>query len=147
MNKAVINTYSTIYDVDIVVANKYTTLKQLQKLYRRSDNEELNEDIMDCVSSCSSCYRKSDNKPVELIKWNMDTPSWKVKDKTAYMVNTCAHEATHATIDILQYVGQHIDTNSHEACAYFIGFIAECIYNTVNKKIKKNDKKTSQTNI
>ena len=28
-NKAIINTYKTIYSVDIVVANKYTTLEQL----------------------------------------------------------------------------------------------------------------------
>lgn len=137
-NKAIINTYKTIYSVDIVVANKYTTLEQLQKLYCYYDNVELDKDILDGVGSCSRCRRKSDKHPIALIKWNADIPYYKVEDKKAYMINTMSHEALHAAIDIYEYMGQNITFDSTEPLAYLVGWITECIYNTVvNNKINK----------
>ena len=34
-NRAIIDTYKNLYDLDLIVANKYTKLEQLKKLYSK----------------------------------------------------------------------------------------------------------------
>ena len=63
--KSIIDTYTTIYFVDIVVANKYTTLDELKQLYTYCDGTELDDSITksECtsrkqVSHCQDTYPK-----------------------------------------------------------------------------------------
>lgn len=121
--KSIIDTYNTIYIVDIVIANKYTTLEQLKKLYTYSDNLPLDEDIMSGVASTTTCTRKADNHPCILIKWNLDTPSYKVADKREYMICTMCHEAIHAAIDTWDFIQERITINSQEPVAYYVEWI------------------------
>ena len=44
-NKSIIDTYETIYNVDLVVANRYTTIDQLNKTYCNVNQE----DLTDCI--------------------------------------------------------------------------------------------------
>ena len=133
MKNSIIDTYETIYSTDIVVANKYATLEQLKELYCYSDNVELNDDILSGNATCSTCIRKSDNKPVVLIKYNYDTKI-KSMDKKIDFINTICHEAGHAVLDIYERIGQNICFCTPEPFCYLLGYIAECAYKTLTKK-------------
>lgn len=133
MKKSIIDTYETIYSTDIVVANKYATLEQLKELYCYSDNVELDDDILTGNATCSTCTRKSDDKPVVLIKYNHDTKI-KSMDKKIDFINTICHEAGHAVLDIYEKIGQNICFCTPEPFCYLLGYIAECAYKTLTKK-------------
>lgn len=133
-NKSIIDTYNTIYSVDIVVANKYTTVEKLNKLYSYYNGNKLDDDIKDGVCSVCRCKRLSDNHPIILIVWNSDLPSYKVDNKKAYMINTMAHEAVHAALDTWGYMQEFVSKDNQEPFAYYVGWIAECIYKTIIKK-------------
>lgn len=133
MKKSIIDTYTTIYYVDIVVANKYTTTDQLKELYIYSDGVELDERITECECTTSTCIRKSDNKDIILIKYNKDS---KIKgiNKTLDLINTVCHESGHAVLDIYNHMNQNVCNCSPEPFCYLLGYIAECIYKTLTKK-------------
>lgn len=133
MKKSIIDTYQTIYYVDIVVANKYTTLEQLKKLYVYSDGVELDDSITNGVCTTSTCTRKVDNKNVILIKYNR---GGKIKNtnKKLDLINTVCHEAGHAVLDIYEHMNQHVCNCSSEPFCYLLGYIAECVYKTLTKK-------------
>jgi len=42
--KSIIDIYPTIYNVDIVVANKYTTIAQINKRYETVDGKDFADD-------------------------------------------------------------------------------------------------------
>ena len=132
-----LDTYTTVYPIDIVVANEYVTAKQLQELFTYSDGSEIEDSFLDksyTATTVGFFRRRSDGKLVSFIVYLRDTD---VKtDIKADRVNTYAHEAAHAAMDIFKYIGATISsyTDDQEAFAYLIGYIAECIYKTVNKK-------------
>lgn len=130
--KSIIDTYTTIYYVDIVVANKYSTLDELKQLYTYSDGVELDSRVTSCECTTSTCTRISDNKNVILIKYNKDS---KIKgiDKQLDLINTVAHESGHAVLDIYDHMQQDICNCSPEPFCYLLGYIAECIYKTLKK--------------
>lgn len=132
MKKSIIDVYTTIYYVDIVVANKYTTLDELKEQYTFSDGVELDDTITDNQCSASTCKRISDNKDCILIKYNKDSDIVGL-DKTLDLINTVCHEAGHAVLDIYAHMGQSIEYNSSEPFCYLLGYIAECIYKTLKK--------------
>lgn len=133
--KAHIDTYETVYSVDLVVANESTTVEQLKKLYKYADSKELDDTIVDAVCTASRCIRKVDNKPICLVKYNHPSSYLKSKrDIEIDLINTCCHEATHVMMDIYSHIGENIDTSMQEVFAYNIGWAAECIYKTLTKK-------------
>jgi len=133
MKKSIIDTYTTIYFVDIVVANEYSTLEELQNLYKYSDNEELDDAILGGQCTTSTCVRKSDNANVVLIKYNHHSKV-KTVDKRLDFINTICHEAGHAVLDIYELIGQKVCNCSPEPFCYLLGYIAECAYKTLTKK-------------
>ena len=133
MKKSIIDTYTTIYYVDIVVANEAATLEELKELYTYSNGDELDDEIIKMQCSCSTCKRKSDDKDVVLIKYNRDTDI-KGIDKRLDLVNTVCHESGHAVLDIYEHMGQNVCNCSSEPFCYLLGYIAECVYNTLTKK-------------
>lgn len=131
--KAIIDTYETLYDVDIVVANKHVTLEKLQKLYTYPDGVVLDDYIIDAMATSAIVKRISDNKTCVLIKDNRET-SIKSKDKKADRINTIAHESLHAVFYIYENImDQKLCACSQEPACYLIGFIAECVYKTLSK--------------
>lgn len=131
--KSIIDTYETIYFVDIVVANRYTTLEQLKKLYCYSDGVELDEEILDGDCSVSRVKRISDGNLCALVKHNGFT-TVKSTDKQLDLINIVTHEAGHVVLDIYQHIGQQVCNCSSEPFCYFLGHVATCIYKTITKK-------------
>lgn len=133
--KAHIDTYETVYSVDLVVANESVTLEQLKKLYKYSDSKELDDFVTDGVCSTSTCIRKTDGKAMCLVKYNHPSSYLKSKrDLEVDLINTCCHEAIHVMMDIYSYIEEKIDTSMQEVFAYNVGWAAECIYKTLTKK-------------
>lgn len=131
--KHIIDTYTTMYFVDIVVANQYTTLEELKKLYSYSDKVELDDLVLNGDCTTTFCLRKSDNKPVCLVKYNGPSDI-KGLDPILDLINTVCHEAGHCVMDIYRSIGQDICPCSQEPVCYFLGYVAECIYKTLTKK-------------
>lgn len=132
-SRAIIDTYETIYFVDLVVANKHTTLEQLKKLYCYPDGVELNEDILGGDCSSTPVVRISDNKDCCLVKYNRATRIKSIP-KNEDLIDVIAHEAGHVVLDIYNHMGQQICSCSSEPFCYLLGYIAVCIYKTFTKK-------------
>lgn len=131
--KAIIDTYETLYGVDIVVANRHVTLEKLQKLYVYTDGVVLDDCIVDAMATTCMVKRISDNKTCILIKDNRDS-NVKGVDKKVDQINTIAHEALHAIFDIYEhFMDQKLCACSQEPACYLIGYVAECVYKTLNK--------------
>ena len=125
---------NTVYNIDIIIANRHVTLKDLQKKYTYYNGDELEESIIDCQASTTCCKYKNTGKPCILIKDNKDS-SVKGINKKLDLINTASHEALHAAIDIYSYIGETINTSeSNESLAYFIGWLTQHIYETFTKK-------------
>lgn len=134
-NKPRLDTYETHYDVDLVVANKYVKLEELQKLYKYVNENELDENVIDGAATTNICRRKSDNKLTMLV-YLADNQSYKPSDsdKFIYDINTAAHEAAHVCFDIYDYCGVLVEPQNQEHTAYFIGYLTECIMKTMLNK-------------
>lgn len=132
-NKSVIDTYQTIYNVDIVVANKYTTIKQINKQYETINHQPF-EDSDVALAWTDIGYDKKTNKPIIIVKHEKDSDVTTV-DKKIDLVNTCAHEALHVCMNIYSKIGEKVfEQDSNELFAYLIGWVTECIYKTWTKK-------------
>lgn len=130
-----IDTYSTIYNIDIVVANKQVTWKELKKRYTYSDGRELIDDKEDtAIASTSYCKDINTGKYIILVKYNKDSEV-KGVNKRLDLINTVSHEATHVVMAIYDFIGEKVyPADSNELLANTIGWVAECIYNTWTKK-------------
>ena len=132
-NKSAIDTYQTIYNVDIVVANKYTTLKQINTLYESVEHKPF-EDYDSDIAYTAIGYNKKTNKPIILVRYVRDSKVTNT-DKKLDLINTCAHEALHVCMDIYAKIGEKVfEQDSNELFAYLIGWVTECIYKTWTKK-------------
>ena len=131
--KAIIDTYETLYDIDIVVANRQVSLEKLQKLYTYGDGVVLDNFIMDSLATTAVVKRISDNKTCILIKDNKDSDVKSI-DKKLDHINTIAHESLHAVLDIYDIIQQKVCTCTPEPMCYLIGYIAACVYKTLTKK-------------
>ena len=131
--KAIIDTYETLYDIDIVVANRQVSLDKLRKLYTYGDGVMLDDFIADGLSTTAVVKRISDNKTCILIKDNKDTDVKSI-DKKLDHINTIAHESLHAVLDIYDIIDQKVCSCSSEPMCYLIGYIAQCAYKTLTKK-------------
>lgn len=133
--KARIDTYSTIYDMDFVVANEHVTLDELKKLFKYSNDQELDED-QEKLNCCTSIVkRKSDNATCLLVKFNNNGDGFSSSgDDLLDLVDTCSHEAVHVATDIYNCVGATIDVENQENFAYFVGYITERILKTLLNK-------------
>lgn len=128
-----IDTYETIYYVDIIVANQYVTLEELKDLYTFADEVELDNSILDGDATTSTVLRKSDNKYCVLVKFN-HLSKCKSISKNLDFINTISHEAGHVVMNIYDYIRQHICTCSQEPFCYLLGYATECIYKTLKNK-------------
>lgn len=129
--KSIIDVYNTIYNVDIVVANKYTTIEQLNKRYKPLEGD-LFEDS-DCIAYTDLGYDRKTNMPVIIVRYVHDNNIVGV-DKKTDLINTCAHEAVHVCMRIYSKIGEGVyKDDSNELLAYLTGWVTECIYKTWTK--------------
>lgn len=126
-NKSIIVTLKTYYEVDIVIANKYTSLAKLNKDYMYNNNEDLDPGVESGIATCNYCINRKTNRKTIIIKYN-HPDRCKDIDKKVDLINTCAHEATHAAISIFTEIGTEFNENTSEPIAYFIGWLTQEIY-------------------
>lgn len=133
--KARIDTYNTIYDMDITVANELVDLKKLRSMFETLDGEELDDCYAEWDVVTGLLKRKSDGAYTVLVKFNKISDTFVSSgDKILDMFDICSHEATHAAIDIYNAVSATIDTNNQETFAYFVAYITERIAKTLLNK-------------
>ena len=134
--KKYIDVYSTIYEVDIVVANEAVTLKDLKERYTYSDGIELDDALIDGIACTCTCQDKTTGRCVVLTKFNHYS-TVKGVNKNLDLLNTAAHEATHIVLDIYSFIDQPVNntgSGSMEHMAYFVGWVTEKVYETWTKK-------------
>ena len=131
-NKPIIDVYPTIYNVDLVVVNKYVTIEKLNKTYETVEHTDIVDD--ECIAYTQVGYNKKTNQPVIIVRYCKDNKSTAV-DKKVDLINCCAHEALHVCMDIYTKIGEKVfEQDSNELFAYLIGWVTECIYKTWTKK-------------
>lgn len=132
--KAIVDIYHCeMYNVYLVVANRYATLEQLKKKYTYSNGEELDDFILNGIATTVTCTDRKTNNKVILVKYNHDNTSKSVNKRTDF-VNTVSHEATHVALDVFCcIINQKISTDCSEPFCYLQGWAAECIYKTWTK--------------
>ena len=127
-----IDTFETIYGVDVVIANKEVTVEDLRELYTYSDGVELEDCKFEAVTS--TCKNKETGRFVILV-WYREMRLIKGETAKLRYINAAAHEAFHVVNDLMDFSQQEIDTrNGNEFMAYMIGYFTERIYNTWTKK-------------
>lgn len=132
--KARIDTYSTQYDIDFVVADSKVTLNDLRELYCYDDDTELDDTWNDCSACTGTVKRKEDGATVLLVHYTKPSSFTSSGDDLLDLIDICAHEATHVAIDIYNIVAADIDTKNQETFAYFVAYIAERIAKTLLNK-------------
>lgn len=129
-----IDIYETIYGVNIIVANKYVTLKDLQKSYTYHDGVILDEDLISSQACTAKCKDIKTGRYCILVKYNHDSVI-KGVNKKVDLINTCSHEAVHVVMAIYAFIQEDVYPNDHnEHFAYLVGWTAEHIYETLTKK-------------
>lgn len=124
-----IDTYETIYNVVLIVANQYATIEEIREIVEYSDGE-IDEDIMNSCTNVTTCRRKSDKQDAILVKYNHDIGIVGINKKLD-LINTVSHEAGHVALRIYQHMDQDICQCSPEPFCYLLGWAAECIYKTI----------------
>ena len=132
-NKSRIDTYKTIYNVDLVVANKYSSIEELNKLYKTVNDDDITEDFFDSIATTVNCRNRETNAYVILVRYNHDSTD-KTVDKKIDFINTISHEAGHVVLDIYTKIEQQVCTCSSEMFCYLLGWVSECIYKTLTAK-------------
>lgn len=80
------------------------------------------EDVDDtAIAVTYETCRKEDNYAGVLVRF---------RNRTDITPSVIAHEATHAALNIYEYVGAEVDTKNQEPFAYLLGWIADCIWKT-----------------
>ena len=138
-NKSRIDIYETPYEVYIAVANKYTTLEELQEMFTFTDGAELDDTLIKdkhdnyYQAVTFSAKRRSDGRHFVIVKYIKAT-SVKVDDKLLDLINLADHEACHVILDLYKTIGHTIDMDDQEQFAYEKSYITTLILkNWMNK--------------
>lgn len=127
-----IDTFETIYGVDVVVANKEVTVEDLRELYTYSDGVEIEDTSYEAVTC--TCKNKETGRFVILV-WYRDMRILKGESPKLRYINAASHEAFHVVNDLMDFSNQEVDPRkSNEFMAYMVGYFTERIYNTWTKK-------------
>ena len=134
-HKSRIDIYETPYEMYIVVANKYTTLEELQEIFTYPNGDELDKSLIEDKNGykfqavTSQVKRKSDNRHFLLV-WHISETSVKVDDKLLDLINLADHESCHVMLDIYYAIGQQVNLESQEEFAYQHAYITTLILKT-----------------
>lgn len=138
--KAYIDTYESIYPLQLVVANGSVTLEQLREQYCEVDGADIEDyDTNRFGGVTFRAIRKSDDHRV-IIVWlqNIEdmyfTKGTSETDKRISYSATITHEASHAALFTYNSIGEGICTVDQEPFAYYMQWITKCIHKTMSKK-------------
>ena len=125
--------YCEVYDIYLVVANRYATLEELQRAFTYSDDTPLDSRVTDCLATTTGCRRIKDKAYCILVKDNK-SGSCTSRDKHLDYINTISHEATHVALDIYEAMSQNICYCTPEPFCYLQAWAMERIYKTLFNK-------------
>lgn len=129
--KSIIDVYPTVYNVDLVVVNKYTSIAQLNKRYETVDGKDFEDD--ECICFTQPGYDKKTNRAVIIVRY-IRPYNVVGADKKLDLINVCANEATHVCMKIYSKIEEEVYKDDHnELLAYLLGWATECIYKTLTK--------------
>ena len=136
--KVHIDTYESIYPIQLVVANESATPKQIAKDYCWFNGTEFEEeDFANCTGCVMRARRKSDERSVVLVKIN-GYMSLKQGKSDTFLEDICTlvHEAGHVVLDTYSYIEDRIcvEMCKQEPFCYYLQWVFECIYKTISKK-------------
>lgn len=123
-----IDTYDPVIYPRLLFVCKNATLNDLRKRFVCRDGDEL-DDEWDPVEGTFTLYVK--DRTTDLYGVLINLADWALKSDK--LINNITHEAEHAKISIFEDCHLDTDSKSQEADAYLIGWIAQCVYNTVTK--------------
>lgn len=133
LSRPTICRYETLYNVDIVVADDKVTLEQLNKQFKFADGNDLPTGILDGYATTSTVNDRVTGRNCSLIKFN-DFGNKTKQEKALITADCIAHESMHSALDIFDHIGEGVDpSKSNEPLAYLVGYIAKCVYKTLNK--------------
>lgn len=126
--KCIIDKYSTAYCFDLyVIVNPDKNIVDKKFRFREDESSILDGEWVDYTAfTAKGAYDKESGKDCEIIVVNK-------KEDSAPSVNTFAHEAFHAAVDILESCHIRLTDDTNEVYAYLIGHFAECIFKTAGK--------------
>lgn len=129
--KSIVDKYDPqIYPYSLYVA-KNCTNKELMKHFDLTESELLNDEESDFAYTYWGIKHKPDMEWCCLVI--LTSKSVKCKNKFEN-VNTCAHEALHYVLHLMESIGNTQPWNkSHEPYCYLQGWTTECIYTTLCK--------------
>lgn len=134
--KAYIDTYNSIYPVELVVANSAVTIDQLRKLFAERNGDELyDDDITNKAAIVARVIRKSNNHAVLLIRMGPEDKFYKDKtERKIDYIGTIAHEAGHIALNTWSRIEEYEIINCQEPFCYYLEWVTKCICKTVFKK-------------
>lgn len=126
--KFIIDKYNTVYSFDIYVVGN-PNKESLDKLFEWAVDHT---SIYDVKYNDYSAYTSSGVLDKQTKKECIIITLNGLKDEYDN-INTYAHEAFHAAMDILEACRVPYCDESAEAYAYLVGYITECVYKTAKK--------------
>ena len=129
-NKSRIDVYnSNIYIPLLVVANKYTTIEEINKILMFSNGDPIDKDVLGGYATTSTVVFRKDRHPAILVKENKQI-TYNGENKKLVEINTISHEAAHVAADMYYFMGEKDAVTIQEPYAYLVGWASECIYKT-----------------
>lgn len=126
--KFIIDKYNTVYCFDIYVIGN-PNKENIDKLFEwAEDHTSIYDDKYNSFEAYTSSGVWDKQAKKECIVITLNT----LKDEYDN-INTYAHEALHAAMDILTSCNVKYSSDSAEAYAYLVGYITECVYKTAKK--------------
>lgn len=127
-----IDTFETIYGVNVVIANAAVTVEDLREKYTYSDGVEIEDTDFEAVTV--TCKERDTGRYVILV-WYRSMRLLKGEKRQLRYINAAAHEAMHVVMYLQDFSQQKVDPrDSNEYLAYMAGYFAERIYDTWTKK-------------
>lgn len=134
--KAYIDTYQSIYPVELVVANSAVTIDQLRKLFVEGNGDELSDyDMTNRAAVVANVVRKSNDHAVLLVRMGSEDKYYKDKNERKIdYIGTIAHEAGHVVLNTWRRIEEYETVECQEPFCYYLEWVVKCICNTVFKK-------------
>lgn len=131
-SKSHIDRYETMYSADLVVANEYATIEELNKQFMSCDHKDL-VDEPGCTAYCEKVIERKTNICYVLVRArNIKKNSRNSKLEECICISV--HEAVHAALDIYSRIREEVSLTCQEPFAYFVEYLTISIFKTFMKK-------------
>ncbi len=128
-----IDIYKTIYDLDLAVCRKNYKIKDIINTYERLNGGPLDEKLFDDSTAFTFVCRNKETKVYTIVVAINKTKGKTRQDKNADLTNSISHEAAHVVLETYAKIMDNVSVDHQEPFAYYLGWVAECIYRTYNK--------------